>query len=278
MHHTPRQITEEDLHGFVDGEIDDDRRAAILDHLTTTPTDAARVEAWRQQNLLLRAAFSQVTLEQVPMNMSFTFAPRLVPLPPFTPSGAEREIYLRRSRRRSLTFTAAAFMAGACIALVANFSMNRYKEWAELSGNFGHDHGPALALFAASALRQEHQTATIPQTLLNLPGAVEPALAILPVLRGEGLRLLRGENRGTATNRADCLDFADAVGTPVVLCISAATTAPDTTFRSLAVLSANSVYWRESTSLYALAAPLESARLLALARHIHAVLRARQTP
>lgn len=271
MSFTPLPIAEEDLHGFVDGEVDDDKREAILAHLLAAPADAARVEAWRQQNILLRAAFSQATLEPVPMSLSFTFAPRLITLPSFAPGGgAAREAYPRRLWRRSLAFSMAAFVAGVCIALAANFWMSRYREFAASA------HGPALALLAASALRDSRAHEAISQPLLNLPGDVEPALVILPVLKREGLQLLRGEVRGAPGDLANCLDFADAAGAPVVLCVAAAKTPPVPNFQGVAVISGDSVYWRESASLYALAAPFESERLLTLARHIHADLAARR--
>lgn len=282
MSFTSLPIAEEDLHGFVDGEVNDDKREAILAYLATAPADAARVEAWRQQNILLRAAFSQVALEQVPMSLSFTFAPRLITLPSFQPAGgAARQTYSRRLQRRSLVFTLAAFVAGVCVTLAANVSLTRY------TANLTRlpaaslptaSHGPALALLATSALHASPQSPTVPRALLNLPGAVEPALVILPVLKAEGLQLLRGEVRGKPGEPANCLDFADAAGTPVVLCIAAAKLPASAEFQSLATVSANSVYWREAASLYALAAPLENARLVALARRIHASLAARQAP
>jgi anti-sigma factor RsiW len=155
-------LSEEDLHGFVDNEVDDERREVVVTHLSHTPADAARVEGWRQQNILLRAAFAQVSLEQVPVSLSCTFTPRLI--------------------------------------------------------------------------------------------------------------------RGRPDNPAHCLDFVDASATPIVLCISAAKLPPDGDFQSLTTFAANAIYWRESESIYALAAPLEHARLMALAKRIRTRLDAPRTP
>ena len=273
-------IAEEDLHGFVDGEMDDDRREAVLAYLATAPAEAARVDAWRQQNILLRAAFSQVTLEHVPMSLSCSFAPQLVAMPSFALAGdPKREAYARRLWRRSLAFTVAAFVAGVCIAIAIDFSMKRFRE--VTSSEFteaASDHGPALARLASSALHRSDSDEAVPQFAPNLPGAIEPALAILPALRREGLRLLRGEVRKDSGASANCLDFTDPAGAPVILCVAAANAPADPNFKGLAVVSANSVYWRESASLYALAAPFASDRLGALARSIHAALATRPTP
>ncbi|MHB8886788.1 MAG: anti-sigma factor family protein [Methylovirgula sp.] len=272
MGFTSMPIADEDLHSFVDGEVDDDRYEAVLAYLATAPADAARVEAWRQQNILLRAAFAQVTLEQVPVSLSFSFAPRLISLPFAPTSGLTRDAYPRRLWRRSLAFTVAAFIAGVCIALAADFSMKRYSELTKAAD------GPDLALLATAAMQHSHKADATAQFSQNLPGAIEPALALLPVLKSEGLQLLRGEVRGTSSAPANCLDFADAAGAPVILCIAAADAPADPHFQGLAVVSAHSVYWREATSLYALAAPVAGDRLVALARHIHAALATERKP
>jgi anti-sigma factor RsiW len=276
MSSTPLPIAEDDLHGFVDSEIDDDRREAVLAYLTNTPADAARVETWRQQNMLLKAAFSQVAIEQVPTNLSFAFAPRLISLPS-APIEPMRDIYPRR--RRTLAFAVAAFVAGVSVAIAADLSVNRYRAFAiDAFSEAPSTHGPALALLATAALHHTQQAqAARQQSSPNGPGAVEPALVILPSLKREGLELLRGEVGGNADEPVSCLDFADAAGMPVVLCIAAAKPADAPKFQGFGAVSANAIYWREGRSLYALAAPVHNDRLITLARQIHALLAAPQS-
>ncbi len=84
--------------------------------------------------------------------------------------------------------------------------------------------------------------------------------------------LIRGEIRGKPDDPATCLDFIDATKAPVVLCITAAKVPGAADVQSLSIASSNSLYWREGASLYALAAPFKSAKLIALARRIHAAL------
>jgi anti-sigma factor RsiW len=271
MAFTPLPISDEDLHGFIDNELDDERRESVLAYLAAVPTDAARAETWRQQTILLRAAFSQVALEQVPASLIFSFAPRLITLPSFVPSGpAARDAYTRRVQRRNLAFTIAAFIAGVCITLAASVSLSRYSVHSELTA--GAAQGPALAHVAASALKPVDEAEPISPDSVTLAGAVEPALGILPSLKDEGLELVRGEFRGKGDDAATCLDFVDAARAPVVLCITAAKVPGAADVQSLAIASSNSLYWREGASLYALAAPFKSAKLIALARRIHAAL------
>ncbi|MGH6677477.1 MAG: anti-sigma factor family protein [Bradyrhizobium sp.] len=271
-------IAEDDLHSFVDGEIDDDRREAVLAYLANTPADAARIEVWRQQNMLLKAAFSHVGIEQVPASLSLACAPRLVTLP-LSQEGGMRDLLPRRRRRRGLAFAVAAFVAGITVTIAANLSMNRYRAFAvDAFSDASSNHGPAVALLATAALHHRHPKQAMRQQPATWnAGAIEPALVILPSLKRQGLELLRGETGGSAEDSVNCLDFADPSGTPIVLCIAAAKPADAPEFRGLEMVSANAVYWRQGQSLYALAAPSHSERLATLARQIHALLADPQT-
>ena len=40
-------VSEAELHGFADGDLDRSRREAVLAYLAASPRDAARVETWR---------------------------------------------------------------------------------------------------------------------------------------------------------------------------------------------------------------------------------------
>ena len=52
-------VTEIDLNAYVDGETAPDRRALIDAYLAAQPSEAARVENWRRQNDLIRAALGR---------------------------------------------------------------------------------------------------------------------------------------------------------------------------------------------------------------------------
>jgi anti-sigma factor RsiW len=55
-----------DLHAFVDGELDPERRRMVEDRLVHNHREAGLVEAWRRQNAALRAAFAHVAQEPAP--------------------------------------------------------------------------------------------------------------------------------------------------------------------------------------------------------------------
>ncbi|MGK5081407.1 anti-sigma factor family protein [Janthinobacterium sp. HLX7-2] len=68
-------ISEAQLHALADGVLPEEQRAAIDAHLRAHPEDAARVDAWREQNRQLRALFDPVLEESVPQPLWRATAP-----------------------------------------------------------------------------------------------------------------------------------------------------------------------------------------------------------
>ncbi len=64
------EITDADLHAYVDQRLDPARRAEVEAYLEANPDAAARVRDYRAQNDLLRAAFDNVLEEPVPDRLS----------------------------------------------------------------------------------------------------------------------------------------------------------------------------------------------------------------
>lgn len=81
----PRPFSEADAHAYADGQMDLERRAAFTLALAADPDAKAKVDAWRQQNSAITAAFGPILTEPVP--------PRLLPAnlgrtaPPANPRG-----------------------------------------------------------------------------------------------------------------------------------------------------------------------------------------------
>lgn len=72
-------INEQEIHAFVDGQLDAARQAAIEAHLAANPQDRARVEAYRKQNQLLHALFDPALEEPVPAILQRSQRPRTNP-------------------------------------------------------------------------------------------------------------------------------------------------------------------------------------------------------
>jgi anti-sigma factor RsiW len=61
--------SEQDLHDYVDGRLDGERRAAIADYLAHHPQEAARIEAYRAQMAGLHALYDDALDEPIPAAM-----------------------------------------------------------------------------------------------------------------------------------------------------------------------------------------------------------------
>ncbi|PKB21822.1 anti-sigma factor family protein [Janthinobacterium sp. 64] len=72
---TRQAISEAQLHALADGVLPEEQRAAIEAHLRAHPQDAARVDAWREQNRQLRALFDPVLDEAVPPHLMQAASP-----------------------------------------------------------------------------------------------------------------------------------------------------------------------------------------------------------
>ncbi|MHA1564390.1 MAG: anti-sigma factor family protein [Alphaproteobacteria bacterium] len=66
---TPKRMTDADLNAYVDGELEERARVEMEAWLAANPDDAARVEAYRQQNRELHDLFDSVIDEPIPSEM-----------------------------------------------------------------------------------------------------------------------------------------------------------------------------------------------------------------
>ena len=72
---TRQAISEAQLHALADGVLPEAQRAAVDAYLRAHPQDAARVDAWREQNRQLRALFDPVLGEAVPPHLMQAASP-----------------------------------------------------------------------------------------------------------------------------------------------------------------------------------------------------------
>ena len=70
MNDRNRPVTQDELHAYVDGELSEDRAAAVEEWLARHPEDSSMVEAWREQAEMLRSRYGAVVDEPVPARLS----------------------------------------------------------------------------------------------------------------------------------------------------------------------------------------------------------------
>ncbi len=109
-------LSDADLHRLVDGHLDPDRRADVLRRAAASPRDRALVEAWQDQNDLIRALFAGVEDEPLPRALDLRTPPQLHAIPPeeVVPATAAKPAKWRRALTGAATGSlVAAGLAGS---------------------------------------------------------------------------------------------------------------------------------------------------------------------
>lgn len=102
-------LSDADLHGLVDGHIDPHRRADALRRAAASPRDRALIEAWQDQNDMIRAAFAGVEREPLPRALDLG-TPQLqaVPLTGVSPPAEPKSARWRHVAATAATLAAVA--------------------------------------------------------------------------------------------------------------------------------------------------------------------------
>ncbi len=203
-----RPIVEADIHAFVDGQMDFERRAVIVQAMTTDPDLRAKVEQWRRQNEALTATFGGVLREPLPLRLMPTTLARetdrrkSVAEAPIASAPATQTAPISASSARIAAIVMAAFVAGGATVFIVEAVANgsafmgaaRPIDSARISG------GRDLALRAYEAHRTFATDLTHP---VEVPASDQEALlkwlqhrlsmAIhIPDLRRDGWTLIGG--------------------------------------------------------------------------------------
>ncbi|MFS2005187.1 anti-sigma factor family protein [Duganella sp. CT11-25] len=247
-------VTEAELQAWVDGQLPPPRRAAIDDYLALHPAEAARLRAYREQAVALRARYSPVLDEPVPPALA------LRRLPP---------------RWRANSLRAAAMLA---LALAGGAAGWLARDAAEPSAMDGQAALPARAALAhavytpeirhpveVGADQQAHLVAWLSKRLgaqLKPPRLEAQGYAL------EGGRLLPGQSGPVAQ-----FMYRDAGGARLTLYVSTEQTRNrETGFRFAQEGEVGVFYWIDGKFGYALSGSLDKAALAALANAVYAQL------
>lgn len=287
-------VEEADLHAFVDGELDSERRRAVEDHLLQHPVDAARVENWRRQNAALRAAFEPVALELPPLSLRDaalrTAAPAQGPIetgaihwgrPGAAPRPPRRIDEIRASRRRqAIVSTLLTLLAGAAVAaLVALIFAGRNETRAPVALGVAQGYvaraGLTYATFAADARPVEIEAARAAELAAWLQARV--GFSRPPDLTAVGLRLLGGRIAPGLVAPAGLLLYERADGGRVGLYFerAEAASAPQAP-RAGAALAA--IEWRTGGFAFVLVGPLPVEEMQAAAEQAAAAVAPEPAP
>lgn len=263
MSEASQRIGDDELHAFVDAQLDAARLPAVLAWLQANPADAARVLQWQAQRMQLRQMARAVDLDETPAALS-----RVV-----MDAGAV-------ARRRAIWQQAAAVV----LLVAAGVTGGRYWPQREApeatlaaapSPPFVRDAALAHAVFVPEKRHPVEVAASDEVHLVQWLSRRLGAPLKVPSLASHGYQLLGGRLLpGTDTPRAQFM-YENAQGTRVTLYVAvfAPDQAPDpASFRSVRVGGEETFYWTEERFGYALSASINGPDMQALAREVYGQL------
>jgi anti-sigma factor RsiW len=249
------QVTDDELHAFVDGQLDPQRIAGVLRWLHEHPDDALRVGQWQTQRLELRQLHRSLDVGA-------------------TPDVLTRAVM--RTRRRPIWWQAAAAVVLFGIGVVAGrmgsvASVDAQLAAARAEPAFVREAVVAHAVYTPEARHPVEVTGAEEAHLVQWLGRRLGTPLKAPVLQAQGFRLLGGGLlRGEGTPRA-IFFYEDARGRRVTLYVTVfepGAAPKETAFRSAREGAFESFYWIEGRFGYALNGEVSSADVMALAREI----------
>jgi anti-sigma factor RsiW len=273
-------VSEAELHGFVDGDMDRGRREAVQAFLAASPADAARVETWRRQNDTIRAAFAPVETEPLPWSLPpAPGAEGVAATGPAAGGQAEASGSHAWRARWFARLIGLSFASGALLAASAAYFAGRMNA-PEAAAPSLEDPAPAgmnetFVTRAMSALRavEPPPTAVRPSPNSDGPGQ-DSAAPILPNLPVEGLKLAGVRAMPGEQGQMSCLIYARPDAANIALCVEKAGDPGETVPRVSGYFPSAAIHWRQKGANYALVGALPEAGLRSLADAVHAEVEA----
>ncbi|CAJ94514.1 Transmembrane transcriptional regulator RsiW (anti-sigma-W factor) [Cupriavidus necator] len=269
-------IHEADLHAYADGQLSGARRAAVEAYLAQHPEAAAQVAVWRRQADALHGALDPVLNEPVP----------LAALPPGLHGDRKRNAARTRPR-----WAMALAATCASVALLAVGGALGWRAHDRLGGStlvlapgerFARE---ALATHAVYAPEMRHPVEVAATEEAHLIAWLSKRLGTalqVPDLRAQGFHLIGGRLGVAEGGPSAILMYEADDGTRLSLQLRRmAQGTPDTGFRVERMPGAGSrrpaagrdpmmaFYWIDRDLGFALAGPLERARLLTVAQMVY---------
>jgi anti-sigma factor RsiW len=264
-------VSEAELHGFVDGDMDSGRREAVEAYLAASPADAARVETWRRQNETIRAAFGPV--ETGPLPWPVPLAPGGEGAAPAGhAAGGQAETSGSHSWRARwfARLIGLSFASGALLAASAAYLAGRGNA-PEAPPPSSEDPAPAglndsFVARAMSALRAFEPRPAAVRLSPNREGpGQDTAAPILPNLPVDGLKLAGVRAMPGGQGQMLCMVYARPDAATLALCVEKAGDPGESIPRVSGNFPSSTFAWRQKGANYALTGALPEPELRALA-------------
>ncbi len=241
-------ISDNDLHAYADGQLDDARRIEVEAHLAHHADAAEAVRVWRKQNEALRQLYNPVLNQPVP----------------------QRLLALRAPRRRWPYYALAAGAMGMSFGL--GWMLRAYEAERHAASIAALPRRAALA-YAVYAPEVRHPVEVGADQQEHLVKWLSRRLGHelrVPVLTQQGFELVGGRLLPAAKGPGAQFMYQDAKGQRITLYVSLRDNEPrDTAFRFSQEDKISVFYWIDGKLGYALSGEMDRASLLNVATAVY---------
>jgi len=255
-------VTEADLHAYVDRQLPPERAAEIAAFLRQHPQAHERVQAWREQNRLLREWLAPVADEPLPLRL------------PLAPPAAPR-------RWAALAATLALAVCSAVAAWFVRGAVDAHRPGGAVpalaaSGEaaFAHRAAIAHAVYAADARRPVEIGADQEQALVTWLTKRLGAPLQVPVLAQAGYALVGGRLLPGGQGPVAQFMYASAEGRRLTLYVTREAAGDKTAFQFAQEGPVRVFYWVDGRYGYALSGEVERSELMRIATEVYRQLEA----
>ena len=246
----PEHVTDDELHGYLDGELSAERRGAVEAQLGADPDAAEQLAALREQSQRLHLLYDPVLAEAVPKRLAY---------PRSDASGS----WLRR------------IAAGILILVVGGavgwWLRGLQDEGPRLAGDdLAHAAAMAHAVFTPEVRHPVEVTAEQETHLVKWLSKRLKASVLAPSLLAEGYTLVGGRLLSDTSGPAALFMYESSGGRRLTLYVKRRPQGVgETAFRYGHEDGIGVFYWIDATLSYALAGELDKAKLLDISRIVY---------
>jgi anti-sigma factor RsiW len=277
-------VSEAELHGYVDGELDRERQEAVRAHLAAYPVDAARVETWQRQTEAIRAAFPPTEAAQL-LRTSL--------LSPEKKGGLSSRPWRERGFTHLIVvaFVSGALLSGGIVLVVSRQNLSegallfppaqtamtvdefqqRVQKLEPISPSDRRqkktretDDDPKTSRLdlieqAFASLREFEAKAAGSFSPNEIGQGRGPAVPVMPALSAEGLNLAAIRAVPSGRGGKLCVLYDKPDGSNIVLCAGKALEPGETAARLISPFPAAAIHWRQNGAEYVLVGALPEA-------------------
>lgn len=255
-------VTEADLHAWLDGELPDERRAAVERHLAEHPDEAQRFERYRAQRALMAHSFGPLIDQPLPDRLT----------PPFTVRGPVERRAVGRVRFWAMALAASllVFVAGGASGWVLRDRTGGRTDL--LTAAFIADAVAAHRVFTVE-VRHPIEVGIDQEAHLVawLSKRIGKTMRCPKVTRG-GYALMGGRLLADSDGPVALYMYEDAAGRRITLYIRPTPNATGTAFRFAQEGGLQALYWRDNGLALAVTGDLDRATLSGIAEEVYGAL------